>query len=258
MKKYFLPSIAVLTTFALTAVARADSITVPNFSFESPAIPSGSTTVSSTADMSTTNTGIITGWTVDTSRANGEQFGVVTASSALNSAGTSDGSQLGFLDAFYNGPDALTLSTSTSATIQANTTYTLTFALGAPVNPPQGLGTAGQDVAPTDTISLLANGTAFSSTLVQDTSVPEGTVADFSTTFTTGTTDSIIGQQLGISLFAIKDSYPVVGDPGFEETVFDNVRLTEVSAVPEPATWALMLGGVAFLVLLTQRNLRRV
>ena len=253
----FLPTLALLAMVAFTGSAQAQIITVPNFSFQNPTQTTspyqilGTTSTTGAADL-------IPDWDFTTNNVKG--FGLV-ATSSLTTPGTSDGSQAAYLQV-YNGGNFETLSTSNSlGTITANTKYTLTVAIGAPANwtgnPTGGTKTANETAAEV-IFSLTGNGTAITgaSDTIAENLVPMGTLNDYTLTFTTGASGGAIGKSLGISLEALKANYPS-GDPGLEAAIFDNVRLTDVSTVPEPSSWALMLGGVGFLLLLTRRNLRR-
>jgi hypothetical protein len=160
---------------------------------------------------------------------------------------------------------ALLESLNPVTTIDNNATYTLTFALS-----PASLASA-NDV----TIELLATSQATDTTyytnsvyspasfqspyplittlaVLGSTTVPAsaldlqsaGTFANYSTSFTTllGANSTYIGDDLTLALV-------VNGD-----TLFDNAQLTELT-VPEPSTYALMLGGLAFLGFLARRQL---
>jgi hypothetical protein len=253
--------IPVFTAFAVavlcgSAHAQLINIAVPNGSFESPAGTSAGSPFDTTPGNDTAAP-LIDGWTAAMSDPNNaNSYGVVN-NSTLSSAGTSDGSQSAFMQVYFNGTTSSLTSTNSLGTIAANTTYTLTVAIGAPTTPSSldnVSGTSGETASQAD-ISLLANGGVASEFTLVNTSVPVGTEADYTTTFTTGASGGFIGEALTIQLEADKAFYPGdAADPGDESILFDNVRLT---ATPEPSTWALMLGGAGFLVLLTRRNLRR-
>jgi hypothetical protein len=247
MKKYLIPAVALLTMAVGTPVlAGTLDITIPNFSFESPVI------APATSDLTDTNTGIIDNWTFFSSNTDYVAVYGLIANSTLLTPGTSDAAQSAYAQVYFNGTYTTLTTNNSLATILPDTTYTLTVALGAPVMTTT-LGTAGQS-ASTAEISLLANGTAFATTTVANTVVPVGTLDDYSVTFTTGASNSFLGDALTIQLGSYKSDVP--SDPGSEAAIFDNVRLTESGPdVPEPSTWALMLGGLSFLILLTRRNL---
>jgi hypothetical protein len=138
-----------------------------------------------------------------------------------------DGSQIAFAS-------SAPLATSSLATIgqvlgtplEANRQYTLTGQVGHPA----GLGTA------TYTVELLAGGNLLA--FVADTG-PETTFEPFVVTFDS-TGSAFVGQLLEIRLLS-----------NFAQTGFDDIQLT---AVPEPATLALMVLGVAGLLWYLRRG----
>jgi hypothetical protein len=261
MKKKLLPLLAVLATTAVGGSAQAQliNISVPDGSFESPAGTSSSSPFDTTPGNDTAEA-LIPGWTAAMSDPNNSNSYGVVSNSTLSSAGTSDQSQSAFMQVYFNGTTS-TLTSNSLGNIAASTTYTLTVAIGAPTTPSSldnVSGTSGETAAQAD-ISLLADGNVASEFTLVNSSVPVGTEADYTTTFTTGASGGFIGDALTIQLEADKAFYTVGSntfvDPGDESIMFDNVRLTET---PEPSTWALMLGGAGFLVLLARRNFRRV
>jgi hypothetical protein len=261
-QKYLVPALVVFTFTCLVRSAEAQiSIPVPNSSFETPAATTAGTAGTSSGaqfDTSESDLSLIDDWTGTGNVPGGsEPIGVVN-NSVLTTAGTSDASQSAFFQVYYNG-EVSTLTTNNSlGTIAPDTTYTLTVALGSEVNRTTMDGASGAptgDVAAQEDISLLANGAAAATFTLVNTAVPVGTEADYTASFTTGASGGFIGDALTIQLEADKAFYPGGVDPGSEEAMFDNVRLSET---PEPSTWALMLGGMGFLVLLARRNFRRV
>jgi hypothetical protein len=210
--------------------AHATLIVVPNFSFESPDVPDN--TFSDT-DID----GDIPNWTFTKSE-NGTNYAGVwdpvagdypgtTGNGAI--PGSGQGTQVGFiyLDQADNPvPQPLNgvIVTSTElATIQSNTTYTLTVALGNSL-----LLTPGEV-----DIRLLANGQEASSTTVIGDAIPNGTFTDFTTSFTTGAASGFVGQQLSIRIAHIFNA------EGVAEVDFDNIRLNSTPFIPEPASAAL-------------------
>ena len=123
-------------------------------------------------------------------------------------------------------------------TIQANTRYTLTLDVGRRLD---GTGSwnyavglmAGAFNTPTADIFASLIGDTDKSGVV----IPAGAFKSISLVFETGANNPFIGKQLSILLS---------GD-GYVGTAFDNVYLDAtpltVSAVPEPATWAMMISG---------------
>jgi hypothetical protein len=202
--------------------ANADALYVPNYSFE----------LSGPAETST-DPSIATGWTFNVQ--GGSDFGVGTISSVTDSPGTSTGSNYAFINCDV--PGALdTLSTSAEIGILSDTTYTLTVAIG---NFASGLSSSTYDAY----FGLTANGNPFVVDPIAFGSIPEGTFEDFTFSFTTPVDYAAAGQTLGIVLAA--EETP---DAPFQ-AAFDNVRLdaSDPEAVPEPATWALLLLGALVL-----------
>jgi len=254
MNPHHLSALAFLTLVVCTGTARAQliNIAVPNGSFESPVISSGD------YDVSSASPSVIDDWTAVLSDGNNNNSYGVAKNSTLGSAGTSDGNQSALAQVYYNYTNTTLTTNNSLGIIAPNTTYTLTVAVGAPTNPTTfngANGTVGETAAQAQ-IFLLANGGVAANGFLANTAVSVGTETDLTATFTTGASGGFIGDALTIQLEADKAFYPGDNaDPGDESLMFDNVRLTET---PEPSTWALMLGGVGFLVLLARRNLRRV
>lgn len=219
-----------LTAAALflgTSFAGAAPVVVPNASFESPSSPS----------QTSTNPNLVTGWVFDVK--NGSAYGTSAISSNFNSAGTSDGSDYAFIN--NDSPNVTDTITSASSlgTIAPLTTYTLTLAIGNRKTSDSNPYGAPGDVS----FSLLANGVAFATTTVTNGTIPNGTFEDFTLTFTTPATGSIIGQSLKLQLASL----PQTGTA--YQPSFDNVRLdaAAVVVVPEPASGALLLSGLLML-----------
>jgi hypothetical protein len=208
--------------------ASAASITVPNYSFETnPGGPGDS--------------GTLSGWSGGNS---GTFFPTVGSGGYV----AEDGSYVGFVYVNGNGSAQELTSSSSLATIALNETYTLTVALGNDMTSSSNNG--GQLSA---NIALLANGSIITGASLTGL-VPTdagGVMTDYMVSFTTtgGANAGLIGDTLKIQLGqdAGHSDYPVAE--------FDNVRLDgTVSAVPEPSTWAMMLGGVGVLGLMIQRR----
>jgi hypothetical protein len=133
-------------------------------------------------------------------------------------------------------------------TIAPLTTYTLTLAIG------NHNGTGLYDNPGSVSFSLLANGVAFATTTVTNGTVPESTFEDFSLTYTTPSSGSIIGENLTIQMASLPETGTAF------QPAFDNVRLdaTSVAVVPEPPTAALLIsGGFALFWLMRQRRVGR-
>ena len=216
--------------------AQAAPITVPNASFESPTSPT----------QSSTNPNILTGWIFNVK--GGSYYGTEAISGNLSSAGASSGNNA----AFINNDDPNVTDTITSsaslATIAPQTKYTLTLAVG------NHKGTGLYHDPGNVSFSLLANGVAFASQTVTNGTVPDGTFEDFTLTYTTPSTGSIIGENLTIQMASL----PETGNAF--QPAFDNVTLdaTSVAVVPEPPTAALLIsGGFALFWLMRRRRFGR-
>jgi hypothetical protein len=227
-------------TFAAIAVmlspiaANATPITVPNASFETPTSPS----------ETATNPNLITGWVFNVK--GGSYYGTEAISGHFSSAGASSGNDAAFINNDAVSVTDTISSAASLATIAPLTTYTLTLAIG------NHNGTGLYDNPGNVSFSLLANGVAFATQTVTNGTVPEGTFEDFTLTYTTPSSGSIIGENLTIQMAAL----PQTG--GAFQPAFDNVTLdaTSVAVVPEPPTAALLIsGGFALFWLM---RLRRV
>jgi hypothetical protein len=217
-----------------TLAASATPINVPNASFESPTSPS----------ETATNPNLISGWVFSVK--GGSYYGTESISNHFSSRGSSVGSNAAFInnDAL-DVTDTIT-SVSSLGTITPLTTYTLTLAIG------NHNGTGLYDNPGNVSFSLLANGVAFVTQTVTNGTVPESTFEDFTLTYTTPASGSIIGENLTIQMAAL----PQTGTAF--QPAFDNVTLdaTSVAVVPEPPTAALLIsGGFALFWLM---RLRRV
>jgi hypothetical protein len=225
-----------------TGMAKAETILVPNGDFEQHGALTNGNVVLQGADRDEVYandqglnwTGVV-GWTYKTHANNAYgQLGATGGGLPLET----QGSFVGFLN-IADGWDAYITSTDPIATIAANTTYTLTVSLGD-----QNGTTGNWKEAGNLTIGLLAN-----DVVIGITSVPTGTIQespddysnfqDFTFSFSTGDEgmEAFVGQSLKIQMSQ--------GGTGgvLYQAYFDNVRL-EAMAVPEPATQALLLGGI--------------
>lgn len=119
-------------------------------------------------------------------------------------------------------------------TIQANTRYTLTMDVGRRAD---ATGPWGFEIG---LLGGLLNGTGEIFAELTDATagvtIAPGTFGTVSLVFETGASDAFLG----------KDLYILIGGTGFG-AAFDNATLDasplSVSAVPEPATWAMMIAG---------------
>ncbi|MDR1305030.1 MAG: PEP-CTERM sorting domain-containing protein [Verrucomicrobiales bacterium] len=217
-----------------TGLAKAETILVPNGDFEQ---------ISGTNNIVTkTNANCITGWVFSGTINN---YGALYKDSA-NSL-PEQGNFVAFINTDSPGDNPTQLTSAESlATIAANTTYTLTVSIGNPT------GTSDTSWAnPANlTIGLLADDVEIGT----PTAIPIGTIPensdgthsqfqDFTFSFTTGDSfevDSLIGQSLKIQITSVYAQG--------RQSHFDNIFL-EAVAIPEPSTWALLLGGIGLLTM---------
>jgi hypothetical protein len=156
---------------------------------------------------------------------------------------SSDGTANGTQDAWINGVG--TITSTDSFTIAANTDYVLTVALGER----DDIG-SGQPAPGTMTLSLVdttGSVTLGSTTVTASTpGLTAGTFADFQV--------SLTPEQIALVGGAVGDSMTIQlgqGENGNVQGNFDNVRL-DVIALPEPATYAMLFGGLGMLVLVSR------
>jgi hypothetical protein len=199
---------------------------------------------------------VFTGW-----ESSGYINGPVAVSAGAGNTGNFQGSQAAVV---YGFGDIESLNPVT--TIIKNATYTLTFA----INDPSGAGsttlqllatTQGVDPgvysyydgtgyvpvsSPYPLISTVPGGMLASSTVSTGGSTGALQFKDYTVSFDTlnGHNASFVGDSLSINA--------ILGD----SVAVDNVRLTELAVVPEPSTWALMLAGVAGLIIISRRKLK--
>jgi hypothetical protein len=227
---------AMATTAVLmlsTLAVHATPVTVPNASFESPSSPASTST----------NFNLVSGWVFNVK--DGSQFGTGSIASKYSSAGTSSGNNYATINNDFPGVTDTITSAASLDTITPLTTYTLTIAVGNENQSDTSLYGAPGNVS----FSLLANGVAFATKTVPNGSVANGTFADFTLTFATPSSGSIIGENLEIQMATLPETGTAY-QPGF-----DNVRLNEtVMAVPEPTISALMASGVLILCWLMRRR----
>ena len=213
--------------------AHATPVVVPNASFESPVSPT----------QTSTNTTILTGWVFNVK--GGSAYGSESISSNFLTAGASTGSNAAFINNDW--PDVTdTITSATSlGTIAPLTTYTFTLALGNRKTSDTSLYGSPGNIS----FSLLANGVAFATKTVNNGTVPNGTFQDFTLTYTTTASSPIIGETLKLQLATLPE------EGSAYQPAFDNVTLDATAlpvAVPEPATWALVISGALALGWMTR------
>jgi hypothetical protein len=226
--------------FAITCSAHADNILVPNFSFESGSAGNGggdSVVIDDWVESGASYYG--------NNQSNASEFNN-TGTTANPAYGAFDGAQY----AFFNVAPGTSMTFTTAApivtSIAAGTTYTLSVALGNHnEDDSSNYGQPGNE-----SFSLLADnivipGATF--TLPNGT-LGEGVTGDYSLTFTTTGANSIfVGQNLSIQLASNPNGVlNADGSAADIQSSFDNVQLS-ATAVPEPATWAMIFaGGLVF------------
>jgi len=201
---------------------QASPIVVPNFSFESPDVADGLFSL------------VIPDWSYMGSGA--FQAGVYDHNDAGFPGATGGnlpapalGAQSAFLHTGGLGGVSMT-TTSALTSILPETTYTLTVAIGVRLDFPAGPANGG------GSLNLFANGVNVSGSELNFNvnTLPRGAFADYTISFTTGTSDFIIGQSLTPFIGIFFD-----GSSGIN---VDNVRL-DATSVPEPTTVTLLLSA---------------
>lgn len=201
------------------------AVTLFTDSFESPVLTSDDTFTS----------GNMPNWTKTGGAGN---FGVERlATSHFNNPypRATDGQQV----AYSNG-GGQTFTQSMSFTLQANTQYTLSLDIG--------------DRNDTNFTGYVLQLFAGSTQLAIDNNsvpVPDGGWATSTITYTSSASDPLVGQTVKIQ-FQSLGIVSQTGEAG-AQTVYDNLKLTAI-AVPEPATWALLLGGAGALLVFNRRG----
>ena len=241
-------AVALVSLVAASRPAAATLIIVPNASFEDPNVADGDFTSSSGFDavpnwtFAQTFNGTITAGVWDP--INAEYSGTTGDNAPL--PGTASGGQAAYIYLQQTDDlmlEALTgeLSTETAlVTVQPNTVYTLTVAVGH-----------AQTFLPGDvTIGLYRddNQTALAETVIPSAAIPANTFADFSAVFTSlPVNDPANGTGV---IIRIGHTHL---DAGERSVDFDNIRL-DVTPVPEPASVATL--ALALIGALTTRRPR--
>ena len=226
--------IATLLFAACMASATANPVTVPNASFENPSTPTGG------------DGAPISGWVFSVQ--GGYLYGTAAISQSFKAEGAASGNNYAFLFNDAAGATDTITSAASLGAIEPNTDYTLTVAIGNV----GGSDSVSNHSPGNVSFSLLANGSAFATDNVPNGTVPDATFEDFSLTFQTPSSGSIIGENLEIQLASLPTPGPGTGP------AFDNVTLdaTSIASAPEPPTSALLLAGGLSLAWLMRRSSR--
>lgn len=220
--------------FAAAGPVQALPIAVPNASFEAVALADGAEAKALNADGAT-----VPGWTSvfagpGVSGGGGHdpqdaQFAGATGDDAAL-PGSADQGQALFLEGTVAGNTESFSTTAAVATVEAGTTYTLTVAVGDPLDAEPGA------VA----IQLLVDGTKVAETVADGTALAEGDFTDLTASFAAAAGDPRVGGQLKIRL------RQQVTASARQRVYFDRVEL-EDDVVPEPAASLLLAAGAAVL-----------
>ena len=221
-----------LGSSAAQAQLIVNNISVPNFSFENPVTP----------DYVSINGGL-PGW----SAPENVNTYVVTNGGLVSFTSGVTGNQALFFEPWADGVNSYVYQNTSQAF--AAGTYTLSVDIG------YGLGFATNGGNATANFQLLSyNGSSYnysvgaSATIVNAVTLAghNGSLESYTYTLNLNGTESFIGDDVVIFLQAQTTT------PAFSQNVsYDDVQLTYV--VPEPSTYALVLGGLATLLLIRRR-----
>ena len=226
---------AALLAALLTAAAGAAPIAVPNASFEDPDVNDGQM-------FGALGPGDVTGWGPAFAGVGVSGGGVHDPQDSHYAGSTGDGTALPgdadqgqalFLQGTVAGNSESFVTLSDLATIAEDTTYTLTVAVGNPLDAEPG------EVR----LQILAAGGPVATTFLDPGTLPDGTFTDVDTQLVTGVGDPLAGLPLRVRVFQL------VSENELQIVHFDDVRLTtDAVVVPEPAgAWLLLAGGAALL-----------
>jgi hypothetical protein len=231
------------SAFIVTLVqisASAAPISVPNFSFEDPALNPGE---NSNGGNGLNDTTAITDWTITAPPSSAQNNGVFFPTSGFSSTNPlpapADSDQTAYVFPGAAGGTCSIATTNSLGTVAADMLYTLTVALGNWSVQSFNSGTY--------TIEILANGTAVASNTLAGSSITQGTFEDLSANFTSPASGGVVGESLTIRLSGLAGAN---NDEGF----FDNVRLDASAAVPEPGACTLLIVAAAGTFICCRRN----
>ena len=245
--------VAITLAVAVAQPAHAVLIIVPNASFENPNVADNTFTFSPatipnwTFTHSTTTNGIIDSGVWDP--VNADYPGSTGNNAALPGAAQGGQNAYIYLDQDTNTvPETLIGELTTAApltTIQSNTLYTLTVALGRANDPAVPTGVNTGDVE----ISLVSSGFPLASLEISPNQMPKGTFTNFVLQFETFEDYPFAGEELSARITHMYSG------PGAVSLDIDNVRF-QADPIPEPgsASLALLVMGA---VLPTIRRTRR-
>ncbi|MEO7099299.1 MAG: PEP-CTERM sorting domain-containing protein [Luteolibacter sp.] len=230
---------AFATAFASAAIsAQAASVLIINHSFESPTL----------ADVANTNsgagTGVFNGWNYVTQNgASFEDFGIENPGGGAYTGAAGNGTLSGAngINVAYLNQDNSGLFTGifqNVGSLQANTQYTMTIAVGQRLDRVNGSVEFGLYGATTGATNIWSTGTVLST--ATNVSTTNGTFQDFSVTFTTG---AVVSNDLYVAARFTETGANLI------QASLDNVRL---DAVPEPSV--ALLGGLGMVGLLRRRR----
>ena len=239
---------------AAASSSQAQAISIINPSFEANPVPGGEFHVFDSPGWSRYDPGNIV-------NQNGNAVG------ALNPAGTSffvdpvphgNNVALIYLEqvAGTTNPGSMVgLSQTLAATLQVNTRYTLTAAVGniasgTGLGASAGFGFADLSGFPGYRVELLAGGQVVAADN-NSLSIGEGRFATSTVVLTVGSSHTFAGQALGIRLINL-NATGNVNERG-REVDFDAVSLI-ASAVPEAESWAMLLAGLGLMLAAMRRR----
>jgi hypothetical protein len=234
--------LALFAAFAATGIsAHGASVLINNHSFETPIVAGDGGFVVSGA-----GTGVFNSWNyVVQNGPSFQDFGIENQGSGAYTGaaggGTPSGAD-GINNAFLNQDDSGMFAGifQNVGSLQANTQYTMTIAIGQRLDRTNGSIEFGLYNAATGATDIWATGTA----LATDTEVSTvaGSFQDFTVTFTTGGT---VSNDLYVAARYTETGANLI------QASLDNVRL-DATVVPEPS--AALLGGLGLLAMLRRRR----